>query len=1001
MKTRPDQVANRLAVWVLCAGCALGTSAASMWPGSAAAGPPTEASNQPQPTADPVPAEPPHLLLISGLRQRGEAELALAYLRYLETRQHPPLPAAVKAELPRWRAQVSVDLALHPRQLAEVERRVQEVLSQFSESAFRREQARLHLEYGELLALLAAEVRVPALRQRLTGQAREQLRQAERLWADLDREATSPSDSAKLFHGAALLLQTRLLDVDERATGEIWQAALNQFDKLGRLQPPTPLTFLAQAWQVRCWLGVDDRKAEEWYRRLNQDRRPDAQAAQRLGRYFRLTDAWRRRLEPGRYQKAAFRQEAERWLAEAHFHSAPFEVLYLRFCLATSYADELLAMEDKERLAPPAEALLERALAEYEQVYRGFGPFAQLADERRLALLARTGRADVEPDRLRSASEALLAARLAWMQLQEAITAQPPAAKPSGSTASAPAASAPSAPQMSAPSPTVVALADRLQRLLDRGLALCEVPGGEVWTALQRLRFESLAQRGEWPRAVEVCLLLWRHAEEMEVRQAAAVEALRQMARLPQRGGPQRLALANEVLATLPQSPAADVAREVVGVAHLEQHRFTEAAEVLLQVSAQSPRQAACQYYAALALWQQHVAFCQQQKQPLGTASAAQKRALELLPAALARLEAQPSEAQLAVAARVDYAQILYLLERPAEAHQQLEPLLRRLEVAPAGGSQGTGGGTSSAATIPPALMPRILELALRLAVQDSANAGTAALRVVNILKRHGGGDPGAYEGLLRELGRQLQTQLRAGQQQGPATAAQVQKLRENFIQLLAQVEATPQPSTDALLWVASMYQALGQADQAAARYEKCLAVTPLAAGQSTAIRLSAVIAFREAAQTATNPAERQRWLAAAERHLQMLRSDAALQRHPLVVRESILLQQGAGAYATAIERWEQFRLSLEPHVASRPGLKDLVDEARYYQFLAECDLARQTTDPAARRLAWQRAAQSYLLAERIGFGSSEWRERFETFLAKPEQADLRQAIEKLREGLP
>jgi hypothetical protein len=401
-----------------------------------------------------------------------------------------------------------------------------------------------------------------------------------------------------------------------------------------------------------------------------------------------------------------------------------------------------------------------------------------------------------------------------------------------------------------------------------------------------------------------------------------------------------------------------------------------------------------------LAYWQQHVASCQQQRQPLVTASSAQKRALELLPAALARLEAQPAETQLAVAARVDYVQVLYLLERRAEAQQLLEPLLRRLEEPSAGGGKGTGGGTSGAAVIPPALMPRILELALRLAVNESAGAGTAALRVVNILQRQGSSDPAAYEGLLRELGRQLQTQWRLGQRQGPAASAQVEQLRDNLLRLLAQVEATPQQATETQLWVASMYQALGLPDQAASRYEKCLAAPALPAGQANAIRLGAVIAFREAAQAAVNPAERQRWLAAAERHLQVLRSDTGMQRHPLVVREGILLQQTTGAYANAIERWEQFRLSLEPHVASRPGLKDLVDEARYYQFLAECALAQQTNEPAARRLAWQRAAQSYLLAERIGFGTTEWRERFETFLAKPEQADLRQAIEKLREGL-
>lgn len=1001
MTTQPNQAMNRLTVWVLLTLCAQAASAAEGWPSDAAASPPQGYSSKPNASADSEAAEPPHSMLLSGLRQRGEAELALAYLRYLETRQHPPLPAAIKAELPRWRAQVSGDLALHPRQLEEVQRRVQEVLSQFPEPAFRRERARLHLEYGEMLALLAAEVRVPAVRQRLTVQAREQLRQAERLWTELDREAGAASDPAKLFLGATLLLQTRLLDVDERATAEIWQTALDHFEKLARLQPPSPQTFLAQAWQVRCWLGVDDRKAEDLYRRLNQDRRSDAHAAQLLGRYFRLTDTWRRRLEPGRYQKTAFRQEAERWLAEAPFHATPFEVLYLRFCLATSYADDLMAMDDKERQTPPAEALLERALAEYEQVYRGFGPFAQLADERRLALMAQTGRAATEPDRLRSAGEALLAARLVWMQLQEQLAANPRAAGQAAGAAPAPAASSASGPSASSATPAAAKLADRLQRLLDRGLTLCEFSGGDDWTALQRLKFETLAQQGDWARAVDVCLQLWRQADEMDVRQAAAVEALRQMVRLPQRGGPQRVALASEVLASFPQSAAANVAREVVGLAHLEQQRFAEAAEVLLQVSPQSPRQAACQYYAALAYWQQHVAFCRQQKQPLATASTAQKQALALLPAALARLEAQPTEAQLAVAARVDYVQVLSLLEHQVEAQRQLEPLLRRLEEAPTDGTKGTGGGTSGAAAIPPALMPRILELALRLAVSDTANAATAALRVVNILKRHGGGDPAAHEGLLRELGRQLQTQLRAGQQQGPAAAAQVQKLRENLIQLLAQVEAAPQLSLEVQLWAASMYQALGQADKAAARYEKCLTAPAVDAGQLTAIRLSAVIAFREAAQATANPAERQRHLAAAERHLRVLRSDTAMQRHPLVVRESILLEQESGAYATAIERWEHFRLSLEAHLASRPSLKELVDEARYYQFLAECGLARQTNDAAARRLAWQRAAQSYLLAERLDFGTSEWRERFETFLAKPEQADLRQAIEKLREGLP
>jgi hypothetical protein len=404
-------------------------------------------------------------------------------------------------------------------------------------------------------------------------------------------------------------------------------------------------------------------------------------------------------------------------------------------------------------------------------------------------------------------------------------------------------------------------------------------------------------------------------------------------------------------------------------------------------VSPHAPRQAACQYYAALAHWQLHAAHCRKQGQPLTAASPDRERATVLLPEAVKKLEAQPGEAELAVAARVDWAQVEFLLERPAAASKILEPLLARLEKADAG------------APIPPTLAARILDLALRVAVREQAGSA-AALRILDILQQRGGGDAAGYDDLLRELGRQVQLQLRILERQGPAAAPQHKQLRENLSRLLAQVEAAPKATAAVRLWLASMHQSLGNPAQAAALYEQWLASQEAAPVQQPTVRLQLLIAQREAAQAAAEAAQRLTWLTAAEGTLAKLKADPAMARHPLVVREAILLQQERGELQTAVEQWEQFRISLEPHLESKPTLRDLYHEARFHQFVAECRLARQAPAGEARRLAQQRAAQGYLLLERTGFGGPEIKERFEAFIAGADQSELRDAIQHLREAL-
>lgn len=918
-----------------------------------------------------APPEPPHLDLIQGLRQRGEPDLALGYLQSLEARSQPPLPAEVRQALPHWKLQVQIDLALQPRDLAEIERRVQECLRDAAGPEFRDARARLHFEYGELLGLLAAELRVPGLRQKLSAQAREHLQQAEKLWAEAAGAGSPQAGGAALGKAAALLLQARLLDSDDRQASEGWQGAMEQFERLARSTPPTAPSFMAQAWLVRCWIGVDDRKAEELYRRLTQDRRSDAQSAQRLVRFFRLGETWRRRLEPGRYQRAAFRQEADRWLAEAPPEAATPDLQYLRFCLATSFGDEILALEEAGRQSPAATALLDRALAEFDLVQRGHGPWAQLADERRLAVLSRSGRGAIDAAQLRTASAALLQARLAWLQAQETQLQLKQAAPQ----------------QLEAIRAKHAEIVRRLEHVLKRGVELADEPGDDTWTALQRLRFEVYFARKEWAAAIDVCLLLWRQASDAQTRQAAAVEALRLMARLPDRGGVRRAELAQEVMSRFPAAPAADVAREVLGLARFEQQEFAEAAALLGQVSPRSPRHAACQYYAALAYWQLHAASCRKQSQPLTARTPDRERAVALLPEALKKLESQPNDAELAVAARVDLAQLEFLLDQPGAAGKLLEPLLARLEKA------------DSSSPVPAALAARILDLALRVAVREQ-DGSAAALRILAILQKRGGGDAAGYDDLLRELGRQVQLQLRVLERQGPSAAPQLKQLHANLERLLSQVEAAPNPTPAVRLWLASMHQSLGAPGKAAAIYEKWLASKDTVAAQQPTVRLQLLIAQRESAQAAADAAQRLKWLHAAEGTLASLKADPTMVRHPMVVREAILVQQERGDFRAAIEQWEQFRISLEPFLESKPSLRELYHEARYHQFVAECRLAMKAPAGEARRLAQQRAAQGYLLMERNGFGSPEVKERFDSFVAGPEQSEIRTAIQQLRETL-
>ncbi|HMP58604.1 MAG TPA: hypothetical protein PKD86_04555 [Gemmatales bacterium] len=922
-------------------------------------------------------SEPPHLELIQGLRQRGDAEWALDYLDFLETRS-VPLPDAVRRDLPQWRLQLRVDVALAARELDALDRNVQAILGDLERLGSDRarlqvDEARLHSEYGELLALLALELRVPALRLQLSAAARRQLEAAANHWRALAKDAgPDQAATAAIGLGQTLLLQSRLLDADDRKAGEQWQEAERALSRVAEQSPPTPAAYLAQAWLVRAWTGVDERKADEVFRKLLQERRTEAQQAQRLARFFRLGETWRRRLEPGRYNKTLFRTEAERWLAEAHRDARPFDAIYLRFCLATSFGDDFLAQEDAGRAASTVKSLLDRALAEYDAVQRGVGPFAQLADERRLALLTRSGRGEGPIEAVATASECLLQARLAWTKMAE----------DEQRLATLPERERPEMQQH------IRAHAARADAAVQRGLSLVAGKEADEWLPLQRLRLDLAQRRQDWPAAITVCTEVWEAAPDQALRQNAAIEALRLMVRLPDRGGASRIELARRVIQREPQSLAADFAREIIGLDHFESARYAEAAAILGEVGDRYPRQPHCRYFAALAHWQAHTAACREAERPYTTASKELETTRAWLPEALARLEALESDRTTAAAARLDLAQIQLALDQPAEASATLAPLLERLE-------------KSDKPPFPAALAGRVLETALRAALMRQ-DGGQAALSVLALMQKQGMSTTG-FDDLLQELGRQLRQQLEDLERQGPTADPQLAKLKQTLESFVGQVEKSPSPSVEVRQWLASMHLSLGRPARAAELYLALLAEHTgggMDEARKQGLRLQALIACRQAAE-ASGGGERQSWLTKARERMRELVADPRAARSPLVVRENILLAQLGGQYVAAIEQWEGLRASLEPHLVDRPDLAEIYHEAAYHQFRAMCGAAAAVTEAEPRRLARQRAAQTYLLIERRGFGTPAWKTRFEAFLRTPEQRDIHEAVQQMREDLP
>ena len=962
-------------------------------------------------------AEPPHLQLVRGLRQRGYHDLALEYLEKLQRRKKPPLPDDLRDVLP---LEIALCRAAAADQKSDVDQRLKlldsarATLAAFVNNpkhakhprlaSAKVDLARVLLTVARTRAATVSEAKDKGKAAREAASAFDAAAQAfsnaaedlKNQWNELEVDPKDPASQQKkrealgryldaLYHHGLVLFEKGeiLIGVDDLKSGEANQEAAKIFETLAEFRNRHTLGWQGLAWLGRSQEGLDDRKRDEAYRTVLAARNlPQAVPAQRLVHYFRILSAFR--TPGGPEQRQQVRQAAEQWLTQfagprvrnRQAVLASREGQHIRYMLALLYRDELARMNQTRRRAESSQQLVDRALAHLEALERG-GDFATLAKRAKFSVLRLSGRVTSKAiHELATFDECLLRANLEYAEAEEA-NLKLQAAKTDEEKQQ---------------------LRQQAQRhirdmlaAIHRGITILppRIPI-EDWERAFALLYLGYQQTGDIYRAAVTIDYLARNSLRPENgRQYAAValRLYRQIAASNQADRSRLIGFARWMVEKWPDAVETDAAREVLGYALIQQNKLAEAAAMWEKVSSKSPSYAECSYRAGLLNWSQHVRLTRKEQKPIQTPTPERAKAVALLQRAIAAFAAQKKnpEPPLAIRACAALASIYTYLGQTDQVLKLTEPLVAKIEKG------------QLPENLPPGTDTEILGLALRAYVSNKNIP--AAMKVLRVLQKQGEGADlgGGLPALLRDLGRQLRSQIALLEEQGEPARQQLERTKQNFREFLGHLETIADLPVDLREWIGDSYVGLGDFDKAAEIYG--------AVPQQGNVRvyrqcqLKRISAMRRSAASVKVPRIRARRLAEVDAELKRVMANDWAKRHPQFMKERILLLQDRGFYSGpsgAIAQWDRFVRAIEPYIDRSPALRSLYHEAQFH--LIECRVkeANLLRDAAARTRALRQIAQSLVALKRNDYGGPEFQPLYEELLARKENRELKAEFDKL-----
>lgn len=951
--------------------------------------------------------ETPHLELVRALRAKGYHDLALEYLLRLKG-QLPSVSKEIAARLPLEVAQSRTDVANLDRDLSK--RRAQLQVAHAELEALLKSpgsvgKAEIHGELGRNLSeqgrTLALQVRQGANRAEAVRNAKSRFEAADKHYEQAvklldgylqsvptDNKNRTERQAALAAYLQALMQRGRMLaeysqfpGLDDATSAQVGVQAAGVYEKAAALRDQHPLGWQALAHYAYIMEGINTTKANDAYKRVLDRKQPDALAAQALVEYFKMLGPWKAAQAGDKASRAKVRTECEKWLSKYANQLHGSEGIQVRTMLLRTTVAEISDLEDSRRKSPAGRQLIERAMKLADELEGELTEGGIDAEAIRFTVLKYSGRGDGPIAELRTFEDCLLRANIERLNAQEAAQKLEQAKTEEEKEALR--------KELSESNRNFLAACRRGQTLMPRDVK------AKDWERLYLLLHLAYRRAGDLQRAVVVYDFLASSAKRTDLALSAAVEALTLYQFLGRQGDTQAqrrmTTLAHWIEKTFPDEPQTDMAREVLGMAAFSQRQYQEAMATLERVSPRHARYGTARYYAGVAAWTLHVAQAKEKNTSPKTPSPSRDRAVRLMRDGLKALQESKDDAEvhLLPRAQINLAEILQFLGNTDETLALLMPLVDRIE-------------KKAFPTDLQSVEPQVLSMALRGMVQKRDLQG-GAMRVLRILRQRGGeGGTAQVNDLLRDMGRQLRGQLAELEQRGPEAANTLKSTRESFKQFLVQLEADPPLPPDLRLWVASSYASMGEHAKAASLYAGVPRPPPNADEAATLAyrqsRLQRVVALRSAAVLAPEP-QRAKLLTEAETALTEAMAEAWAKKHPMFLKEQILLVQLRGVVSGpqgAIAQWDKFRRALEPHLDKSRQIKEAYYEANFHLMESLVIEARQLSGPE-RRAGINRAAQLYVLFKRDDFGGPEHKVRFEQFLNADAQAqDFRPAVEQL-----
>jgi hypothetical protein len=992
--------------------------------------------------------EPPHLDLVRGLRDRGQADLAIEYLRKLRDRQQPPLPPEWKEIIPLELARCQVQLAERSASLSEREQLAQEAVRQLS--ALRDALARAqHPLLAPVLAelgratYLAARVKVleaeqmPARdrnRPARIGEAIALLDQAgkafadaspqlEKAWKDLkddprDRKAAAAKQEALetylsclLWHGISLYEKATLLErTDLQKSADALRAASDILGQAATHRDRSPLGWQALAWQGRCWEGADDRRRDDAYERIMNEKRPEVVPAQRLVRYFRLVTQFKQGGD--RAARSAMRQGLEKWLADyasgpggdaqAVLHTR--EGQHVRFMLALIYFGEFKDLSPSDRRSVPAQNLAEKARSLFAALEHS-GEFAAPAKAMKFEVLRAAGQIAARPiAELKTFDDCLLRARLA---LQDALDLAEELAQAEDDKA------------REALQARIKAHYETVRDAMRRGLLLVpEDVSEDDWEMGHQLLYLGYLRTGDPLRAAVAMEALARRARKPDSARRYAAEAIglyRSLAAQSRSAADadRLVALARWLEANHPDSLETDTARAALGFIFLQRNQPREAAAVWERVSPRSPSYAEFQYRAGIISWSQHILAMREKQQPIQTPTPERDKAIQLLERSITSFEASAkiheldqnptdqdrakaaADLRMSIKAKLVLADIYNYLGETDRVLALVSPLVEAIK------------SKKLPEDLPPDSEAQALGLALRAHVaKKDIQQALAVLAILQQLGSQEGNLVGLTD-LLRDLGRQIKNQIDLLQQQGEGAREQLAKTQESFREFLGHLEKDENLSADLRLWVGTSYMSLGEHKKAEQLFRRFRDPGPNAAPQERQMfnqsQYLLVRSARLAAASLTNPTQRRAEFANAEQLLKEVMKNPSFGKHPAFLAEEALLLQDQERYSGpdgAIAKWDRLIKGLEPMLDRGPVFRNTYNEALYNRVYCIYMEGKLSKDKTVQSQAVEKAARALNPIKRNNWGGPEYQARYEALLNNPKHKDLKEAFERLQREL-